>query len=104
MMPGSHICLESGKPLLSVAQETGYLPFNAAAAVKLRPNRDGLPGRIFEESAIAKPIDATASPGCQFREYWGKPAHGMPAHWIDNGWETRILGPALADQPMLQVL
>src|SRR5262245_2626291 len=30
------------KSLLSFAQETGYLAFNAGAAVKLRPNRDAL--------------------------------------------------------------
>src|SRR5215469_3321600 len=30
------------KSLLSFAQETGYLPFNVAAAIKLRPNRDTL--------------------------------------------------------------
>jgi integrase/recombinase XerD len=46
------------KSLLSFAQETGYLPFNAGAAIKLRPNRDSLAQRILEESQIAKLIDA----------------------------------------------
>src|SRR5215469_8804573 len=40
------------------AQETGYLPFNVAAAVKLRPDRDALAQRILEESQVAKLIDA----------------------------------------------
>jgi len=46
------------KSLLSFAQETGYLPFNAGAAVKLRPNRDGLAQRILAESEVARLIDA----------------------------------------------
>ena len=46
------------KSLLSFAQETGYLPFNVAAAVKLRPNRDALAQRILEESEVARLIDA----------------------------------------------
>ena len=46
------------KSLLSFAQETGYLPFNVGAAVKLRPNRDGLAQRILEESEVARLIDA----------------------------------------------
>jgi integrase/recombinase XerD len=46
------------KSLLSFAQQTGYLPFNAGAAVKLRSNRDALAQRILEESAVAKLIDA----------------------------------------------
>lgn len=46
------------KSLLSFAQETGYLPYNVGAAVKLRPNRDGLAQRILEESAVAKLIEA----------------------------------------------
>lgn len=46
------------KSLLSFAQETGYLPFNVAAAMKLRPDRDSLAQRILEESAVAKLIDA----------------------------------------------
>ena len=46
------------KSLLSFGQETGYLPFNVGAAVKLRPNRDSLAQRILEESEVAKLIDA----------------------------------------------
>ena len=46
------------KSLLSFAQETGYLPFNVGAAVKLQPNRDGLAQRILEESEVARLIDA----------------------------------------------
>lgn len=46
------------KSLLSFAQEVGYLPFNVGAAVKLRPNRDTLAGRILEESEVARLIDA----------------------------------------------
>jgi integrase/recombinase XerD len=50
--------LTAVKSLLSFAQETGYLPFNVGAAVKLRPNRDGLAQRILEESEVAKLIEA----------------------------------------------
>ena len=46
------------KSLLSFGHETGYLPFNVGAAVKLRPNRDGLAQRILEESEVAKLIEA----------------------------------------------
>src|SRR6185369_9916885 len=46
------------KSLLSFAQETGYLPFNVGAAVKLRPNRDALAQRILEESEVARLINA----------------------------------------------
>lgn len=46
------------KSLLSFAQETGYLPFNVGAAIKLRPNRDSLAQRIIEESEVAKLIEA----------------------------------------------
>jgi site-specific recombinase XerD len=46
------------KSLLSFAQETGYVPFNVGAAVKLRPNRDSLAQRILEESEVARLIDA----------------------------------------------
>ena len=46
------------KSLLSFAQETGYVPFNVGAAVKLRPNRDALAQRILEESEVARLIDA----------------------------------------------
>jgi site-specific recombinase XerD len=48
------------KSLLSFAQETGYVPFNVGAAVKLRPNRDSLAQRILEESEVARLIDAAA--------------------------------------------
>jgi integrase/recombinase XerD len=46
------------KSLLSFAQETGYLPFNVGAAVKLQPVRDGLAKRILEESEVARLIEA----------------------------------------------
>lgn len=46
------------KSLLAFAQQTGYLPFNVGAAVKLRPNRDTLAQRILEESAVARLIAA----------------------------------------------
>ena len=46
------------KSLLSFAHETGYLPFNVGAAVKLRPHRDALVQRILEESEVARLIDA----------------------------------------------
>jgi integrase/recombinase XerD len=45
------------KSLLSFAQETGYLPFNVAAAMKLRPDRNTLAQRILEESTVAKLIE-----------------------------------------------
>ena len=50
--------LTAVKSLLSFAQETGYLPFNVGAAVKLRPNRDSLAQRILEESEVARLIEA----------------------------------------------
>jgi integrase/recombinase XerD len=50
------------KSLLTFGQETGFLPFNVGAAVKLRPNPDGLAQRILEESEVAKLIDQ-ARPG-----------------------------------------
>lgn len=46
------------KSLLSFGQETGYLPFNVGAAVKLHPSRDSLPQRILEESEVARLIEA----------------------------------------------
>jgi integrase/recombinase XerD len=49
--------LTAVKSLLSFGQETGYLPFNAGAAVKLRPNPDRLAQRILEESEIGRLID-----------------------------------------------
>jgi integrase/recombinase XerD len=45
------------KSLLSFGQETGHLPFNVGAAVKLQPNPSGLAQRILEESDVAKLID-----------------------------------------------
>jgi site-specific recombinase XerD len=48
------------KSLLSFGQETGYLPFNVGAAVKLRPARDSLAQRILEESEVARLIDAAS--------------------------------------------
>jgi integrase/recombinase XerD len=48
------------KSLLTFGQETGYLSFNVGAAVKLRPNPDGLAQRILEESEVAKLIDRAA--------------------------------------------
>jgi integrase/recombinase XerD len=50
--------LTAVKSLLSFAQQTGYLPFNAGAAVKLQPQRDGLAQRILEESEVARLIEA----------------------------------------------
>jgi site-specific recombinase XerD len=47
------------KSLISFGHETGYLPFNVAAAVKLRPRRDDLAQRILDEDAVGKLI-ATA--------------------------------------------
>ena len=46
------------KSLLSFGQETGYLPFNVGAAVRLRPCRDQLAQRILEESEVAALIEA----------------------------------------------
>jgi integrase/recombinase XerD len=46
------------KSLLAFAQQTGYLPFNVGAAVKLRPHRDALAQRILEESEVARLIEA----------------------------------------------
>lgn len=45
------------KSLLSFGQATGYLAFNVGAAVKLRPNPDGLAQRILNESEVARLID-----------------------------------------------
>ncbi len=50
--------LTAVKSLLSFGQETGYLPFNVGAAVKLRPDRDQFALRILEESEVARLIDA----------------------------------------------
>ena len=46
------------KSLLSFAQDTGYTPFNAGAALKLRPARDGLSQRILEEDQVGRLIEA----------------------------------------------
>jgi integrase/recombinase XerD len=58
----SNRALTAIKSLLSFGQETGCLPFNVGAAVKLRPNPDGLAQRILEETEVAKLIDH-AAPG-----------------------------------------
>lgn len=50
--------LTAVKSLLSFGQEIGFLPFNVGAAVKLRPNPDGLAQRILEESEVGKLIEA----------------------------------------------
>lgn len=50
--------LSAIKSLLSFAQQTGYLPYNVGAAIKLRPNRDGLAARILDESEVARLIQA----------------------------------------------
>lgn len=48
------------KSLLSFAQQTGYLTFNVATAVKLRLTREGLAQRILDEDTVAKVIAAAA--------------------------------------------
>ena len=50
------------KSLLSFAQQTGYLSFNAGAAVKLVPNRDAFARRILEEDEVSRLIEG-AQPG-----------------------------------------
>lgn len=50
------------KSLLSFAHETGYLPWNIGAAVKLQPNRNNLSNRILEESDVRRLI-AAGRPG-----------------------------------------
>ena len=45
------------KSLLSFGEQTGYLAFNVGAAVKLRPNPDGLAQRILAESDVTRLID-----------------------------------------------
>jgi integrase/recombinase XerD len=54
--------LAAVKSLLAFAQQSGYLPFNVGAAVKLRPTRDVLAQRILDEGEVAKLIEA-AAPG-----------------------------------------
>jgi site-specific recombinase XerD len=46
------------KSLFAFGHETGYLPFNVAVAVKLRPRRDDLAQRILDEDAVAQLIAA----------------------------------------------
>ena len=46
------------KSLLSFGHETGYLPFNVGAALKLRPSRDLLAQRILDEEEVARLIEA----------------------------------------------
>jgi integrase/recombinase XerD len=46
------------KSLLSFGHETGYLPFNVGAALKLRPSRDFLAQRILDEDEVARLIEA----------------------------------------------
>jgi integrase/recombinase XerD len=46
------------KSLLSFAQETGSVEMNAGAAVKLRPNRDGLAQRILDSQEVVRLIEA----------------------------------------------
>jgi site-specific recombinase XerD len=50
--------LTAVKSLLSFGQETGYLPYNVGAAVKLRPHRDALAERILPEGEVARLIAA----------------------------------------------
>jgi integrase/recombinase XerD len=47
------------KSLLSFGHETGYLPFNVGAVVKLRLDADRLNQRILEESEVSRLIDRT---------------------------------------------
>jgi integrase/recombinase XerD len=51
--------LTAVKSLLSFGHETGYLPFNPGAALKLRPARDRLAQRILSEQDTARLIAAT---------------------------------------------
>jgi integrase/recombinase XerD len=46
------------KSLLSFGQETGYLTYNAGAAMKLRPDRDELAERILDSGEIVQLIEA----------------------------------------------
>ncbi len=46
------------KSLLSFGQSTGYLVFNAGAAVPLRPDRNNLALRILDEGAVARLVEA----------------------------------------------
>jgi site-specific recombinase XerD len=53
--------LTAVKSLLSFAHETGYLPFNVGAPLKLRPVRNDLARRILDEATIAKLLDAAST-------------------------------------------
>ena len=46
------------KSLLSFGQSTGYLAFNAGAAIPLRPDRNNLARRILDENAVARLVEA----------------------------------------------
>ena len=50
--------LTAVKSLLSFGQETGYVPYNVGAAVKLRPHPSALAERILQESEVARLIEA----------------------------------------------
>lgn len=50
--------LTAVKSLLSFAHETGCLPFNVGAALKLHPAPDHLARRIVDENTVAKLIEA----------------------------------------------
>jgi integrase/recombinase XerD len=52
--------LTAVKSLLAFGHESGYLPFNVGAAVKLRRERDQLAQRILDEAEIGKLIEAVA--------------------------------------------
>ena len=45
------------KSLLSFGHDTGYLPFNVGAALKLRPNRDPLAQRILNETDVVRLVE-----------------------------------------------
>ena len=46
------------KSLLTFGHETGYLPFNVGAAIKLRPHPNHLAQRVLSEEQIAKLVEA----------------------------------------------
>lgn len=50
--------LTAVKSLLAFGHETGWLPFNVGAAVRLRPNREGLAQRILSEAEVARLLAA----------------------------------------------
>jgi integrase/recombinase XerD len=55
---GRNRALTAVKSLLAFAQQTGYLPYNAGAAIKLLAERDNLARRILAESEVARLIEA----------------------------------------------